>query len=152
MNEEQKKEFEQKLKDKKLWFCPLPFTHIFSSLSGRFAPCYEALARTGHNMEDTSIKEWYTSEYQNRLRKEMLKEDWDRKFFRHHCTGCWKQEQKYGRSDRMKYSEQILKGTFDSKVPELLRAVQKFIDEGDIKDFDERILDIKMKMFGLGLM
>ena len=81
MNEEQKKEFEQKLKDKKLWFCPLPFTHIFSSLSGRFAPCYDALARTGHNMEDTSIKEWYTSEYQNRLRKEMLKEDWDPKFF-----------------------------------------------------------------------
>ena len=33
MDEKQKKEFEQKLKDKKLWFCPLPFTHVFSSLS-----------------------------------------------------------------------------------------------------------------------
>ena len=117
MNEQQKKEFEQKLKDKKLWFCPLPFTHVFSSLSGRYAPCYDALARTGHNMEDTTIKEWYTSEYQNKLRAEMLKEDYDPKYFRHHCTGCWKQEQKYGRSDRQKYTEQILAGTFDSKVP-----------------------------------
>ena len=44
--------------------------------------------------------------------------------------------------------EQILAGTFDSKVPELLRAVQKFVEEGAITEFDERILDIKMKMFG----
>ena len=147
MDDKQKKEFEQKLKDKKLWFCPLPFTHVFSSLSGRFAPCYDALARTGHNMEDTTIREWYTSDYQNTLRKEMLKEDYNGKFFKHHCTGCWKQESKYGRSDRQKYVEQILAGTFDSKVPELLRAVQKFQDDGKL-DLDERILDIKMKMFG----
>ena len=46
-----------------------------------------------------------------------------------------------------KYVEQILAGTFDSKVPELLRAVQKFQDDGKL-DLDERILDIKMKMFG----
>jgi len=139
--------FEQQLKDKKLWFCPLPFTHIFSSLSGRYAPCYDALGHTGHNMEDTTIREWYTSDYQNTLRKEMLKEDYNGKFFKHHCTGCWKQESKYGRSDRQKYVEQILAGTFDSKVPELLRAVQKFQDDGKL-DLDERILDIKMKMFG----
>ena len=47
----------------------------------------------------------------------------------------------------MKYVEQVLAGTFDNKVPELLRAVQKFQDEGKI-DLDERMLDIKMKMFG----
>ena len=47
----------------------------------------------------------------------------------------------------MKYVEQVLAGTFDSKVPELLRAVQKFQEDGKI-DLDERILDIKMKMFG----
>ena len=75
MNETQKAEFEQKLRDNKIWWCPLPWTHIFSSLSGRYAPCYDALAKTGHNMEDTTIREWYTSDYQNRLREEMLKED-----------------------------------------------------------------------------
>ena len=42
MNEEQKEIFEQKLKDEKIWWCPLPWTHIFSSLSGRYAPCYDA--------------------------------------------------------------------------------------------------------------
>ena len=147
MNETQKLEFEKKLKDKKIWWCPLPWTHIFSSLSGRYAPCYDALAPTGHNMEDTTIREWYTSDYQNRLRKEMLKEDYDDKFFDKHCTGCRKHELLYGRSDRMKYVEQVLAGTFDSKVPELLRAVQKFQEDGKI-DLDERILDIKMKMFG----
>ena len=147
MNETQKLEFEKKLKDKKIWWCPLPWTHIFSSLSGRYAPCYDALAPTGHNMEDTTIREWYTSDYQNRLREEMLKEDYDGKFFDKHCTGCRKHELLYGRSDRMKYVEQVLAGTFDSKVPELLRAVQKFQEDGKI-DLDERILDIKMKMFG----
>ncbi len=147
MNETQKTEFEKKLKDKKIWWCPLPWTHIFSSLSGRYAPCYDALAPTGHNMENTTIKEWYTSDYQNRLREEMLKEDFDGEFFDKHCTGCRKHELLYGRSDRMKYVEQVLAGTFDSKVPELLRAVQKFQEEGKI-DLDERILDIKMKMFG----
>jgi len=147
MNETQKLEFEKKLKDKKIWWCPLPWTHIFSSLSGRYAPCYDALAPTGHNMEDTTIREWYTSDYQNRLREEMLKEDYDDKFFDKHCTGCRKHELLYGRSDRMKYVEQVLAGTFDSKVPELLRAVQKFQEDGKI-DLDERILDIKMKMFG----
>ena len=147
MNETQKLKFEKKLKDKKIWWCPLPWTHIFSSLSGRYAPCYDALAPTGHNMEDTTIREWYTSDYQNRLREEMLKEDYDGKFFDKHCTGCRKHELLYGRSDRMKYVEQVLAGTFDSKVPELLRAVQKFQEDGKI-DLDERILDIKMKMFG----
>lgn len=147
MNDEQKKEFLQKLKDKKIWWCPLPWTHVFSSLSGRYAPCYDAMAATGHNMQNTTIKEWYTSDYQNKLREEMLKVDYDGKFFDKHCTGCRKHELLYGRSDRMKYVEQVLAGTFDSKVPELLRAVLKFQDEGKI-DLDERILDIKMKMFG----
>lgn len=140
-------EFKNKLKEKKIWWCPLPWTHIFSSLSGRYAPCYDALAPTGHNMEDTTIREWYTSDYQNRLREEMLKEDYDGKFFDHHCTGCRKHEKLYGRSDRQKYVEQVLAGTFDNKVPQLLRAVLKFQKEGKI-DLDERILDIKMKMFG----
>ena len=140
-------EFKNKLKEKKIWWCPLPWTHIFSSLSGRYAPCYDALGHTGHNMKDTKIREWYTSDYQNRLREEMLKEDYDGKFFDYHCTGCRKHEKLYGRSDRQKYVEQVLAGTFDNKVPELLRAVLKFQKEGKI-DLEERILDIKMKMFG----
>ena len=119
MNNEQKEKFEQQLKDKKLWFCPLPFTHIFSSLSGRYAPCYDALGHTGHNMEDTTIEEWYTSDYQNKLRDQMTREDYDPEYLDVHCTGCRLQEKKYGRSDRMKYVEQVLAGTFDSKVPEL---------------------------------
>ena len=98
-------------------------------------------------MKDTKIREWYTSDYQNRLREEMLKEDYDGKFFDYHCTGCRKHEKLYGRSDRQKYVEQVLAGTFDNKVPELLRAVLKFQKEGKI-DLEERILDIKMKMFG----
>ena len=69
-------------------------------------------------MEDTTIREWYTSDYQNRLREEMLKEDYDGKFFDHHCTGCRKHEKLYGRSDRQKYVEQVLAGTFDNKVPQ----------------------------------
>ena len=142
-----KEEFEKKLKEKKIWWCPLPWTHIFSSLSGRYAPCYDALGKTGHNMKDTTIREWYTSDYQNKLRTEMLKEDYDGKFFDEHCTGCRKHEKLYGRSDRQKYVEQVLAGTFDNKVPQLLRAVLKFQREGKI-DLDERILDIKMKMFG----
>ena len=147
MDIKQKEAFEQKLKDKKFWFCPLPFTHIFSSLSGRYAPCYDALGRTGHNMEDTTIEEWYTSDYQNKLRDQMTREDYDPEYLKEHCTGCWKQEQKYGRSDRMKYTEQILAGTFDNKVPELLRLVKKFMAVGEI-GLDERVLDLKMKMFG----
>ncbi len=147
MNNEQKEKFEQQLKDKKLWFCPLPFTHIFSSLSGRYAPCYDALGHTGHNMEDTTIEEWYTSDYQNKLRDQMTREDYDPEYLDVHCTGCRLQEKKYGRSDRMKYVEQVLAGTFDSKVPELLRVVQKFKEEHKI-GLDERLLDIKMKMFG----
>ena len=140
-------EFKNKLKEKKIWWCPLPWTHIFSSLSGRYAPCYDALGKTGHNMKDTTIREWYTSDYQNKLRTEMLKEDYDGKFFDEHCTGCRKHEKLYGRSDRQKYVEQVLAGTFDNKVPQLLRAVLKFQKEGKI-NLDERILDIKMKMFG----
>ena len=147
MNEEQKEIFEQKLKDEKIWWCPLPWTHIFSSLSGRYAPCYDALGFTGHHMKNTTIREWYTSDYQNKLREEMLKEDYDGKFFDYHCTGCRKHEKLYGRSDRQKYVEQVLAGTFDNKVPQLLRAVHKFQEEGKI-DLNERILDIKMKMFG----
>lgn len=145
---EESKEFLKKLEDNKIWFCPLPFTHVFSSLSGRYAPCYDAPAKTGHNMEDTTIKEWYASDYQNNLRDQMTREDYNSEFLSHHCAGCWKQEQKYGRSDRMKYREQVLAGKFDNKVPELLRAVNKFLKDGKLIDIDERILDIKMKMFG----
>jgi organic radical activating enzyme len=147
MNQEQKNKFEQQLSDKKIWFCPLPFTHIFSSLSGRFAPCYDAHAKTGHNMENTTIVQWYHSDYQNKLRDQMTREDFDPEYLAHHCNGCWQQEQKYGRSDRMKYVEQVLKGTFDGKVPELLRIVEQFKATGQVK-LGERVLDIKMKMFG----
>ena len=157
-----KEEFEQKLKDEKIWWCPLPWTHIFSSLSGRYAPCYDAhqpsaVIGTNYTMENTTIDEWYTSDFINLLRMQMLNENYEDdfvningekiNFFDKVCTGCRKQEKLYGRSDRMKYVEQVLAGTFDNKVPELLRAVIKFQDEGKI-DLDERILDIKMKMFG----
>ena len=162
MNEKQKKEFEQKLKDKKIWWCPLPWTHIFSSLGGRYAPCYDAhqaslVMGTNYTMDDTTIKEWYTSDFLNLLRSQMLKENYDDgfidtdgnkfNFFDKVCSGCRKHEKLYGRSDRQKYVEQVLAGTFDNKVPELLRAVLKFQKDGKI-DLDERILDIKMKMFG----
>ena len=81
------------------------------------------------------------------IKRRNVKEDYDGKFFDYHCTGCRKHEKLYGRSDRQKYVEQVLAGTFDNKVPQLLRAVLKFQKEGKI-DLDERILDIKMKMFG----
>jgi sulfatase maturation enzyme AslB (radical SAM superfamily) len=158
MNQEQKNKFEQQLLDKKIWFCPLPFTHVFSSLSGRYAPCYDSHQRylnsegnqirgIGHYVDNTSIVNWYTSDFMNKLRSEMLKEDYDEKYLRIQCEGCWKQEDKYGRSDRLKYTEQILSGKFDGKVPELLRVVEQFRSTGAI-ELGERVLDIKMKIFG----
>ena len=91
-------------------------------------------------MEDTTIDEWYTSDFLNLLRTQMLNENYEDdfvniygdkiNFFDKVCTGCRKQEKLYGRSDRQKYVEQVLAGTFDNKVPELLRAVQKFEEEG----------------------
>lgn len=162
MDNEQKEKFEQQLKDKKLWFCPLPFTHIFSSLSGRYAPCYDSRQKyfsasgsligqgnkgIGLYVQNVTPEEWYKSGFMQRLRKEMLSENPDKKWLEIICEGCTKQEKKYGRSDRMKYVEQVLAGTFDSKVPELLRTIQKFKEDGKI-GLDERILDIKMKIFG----
>ena len=137
----------KQLENDDIWFCPLPFTHIYSSLSGRYAPCYDAPAKTGHNMKDTTIQEWYTSDYQNKLRSEMLSINPDKKYLSEHCAGCWKQEKKYNRSDRMKYREQILSGKFDSKVPELLELVDQFKQNGEVK-LEKRVLDLKMKMFG----
>ena len=54
-----------------------------------------------------------TSDYQNRLREE-IKEDYDGKFFDHHCTGR-KHEKLYGRSDRQKYVEQVLQHLITKK-------------------------------------
>jgi len=158
MNKEQKDKFFKQIKDKKIWFCPLPFTHVFSALNGRYAPCYDShqnyydkygnhLKGIGHYAQKSTPKQWYESEFQQGLRKEMLSENPNREYLDIICEGCVKQEKKYGRSDREKYCEQVLNETFDSKVPELLRQVQKFKENGEIK-LDERILDIKMKIFG----
>jgi len=158
MDNKQKKQFYKKIEDKSLWFCPLPFSHVFSSLSGRYAPCYdshqlyfdkngERIRGIGHHVNNTSPREWYESEFMNRLRGEMLREDFNKEYLSRVCEGCWKQEEKYGKSDRMKYVDQILSDKFDNKVPELLRTVQEFIDYEKI-DLKERILDIKLKIFG----
>ena len=58
----------------------------FSSLSGNMI----FMTHWHYTIWKNNAREWYTSDYQNRLREEM--DSYDGKFFDHHCTGCRKHE------------------------------------------------------------
>ena len=142
-------EFEQKIKDQKMFFCSAPFQMLYTNTRGRYAPCSWAELNNEHlapKIQDVTFRDWFeNNENLNKLRAEMLDENSDLKLTNEWCRTCRKQEKLYGRSRR----QAALKiQTNDSLIwPELKKSVRRYQEDmkGHIKD---RCFEVQLKIYG----
>lgn len=83
---------------KKPFYCPFPFKYVYGEQDGAWALCSEAI-NSDHNSSDMSIIEWFTSDYMNKVRKEMLSDTPSMKNLSM-CSNCIESEKNHGHSTR----------------------------------------------------
>lgn len=128
------------LKEKK-FFCTFPFYHVYGEEDGNYKLCSEA-QETDHFYNDMTIREWFTSDYINTIRDEMLKDDPDMSKLSS-CKRCIKAEEDCGNSTRTELlkDNDMLK-TYD---PRLVNAYD--YERSHEFKFHNRPLSIQMRMF-----
>ena len=135
-------------KDKRSWFCHFPFTEMFTELDGSYKACCLAEKSIENNVNNTTIKSWMEdSKYMNDLRKEMLNpEKYGTKAINKHCIRCISDEKRYGKSRRTHHmwKESSTKERWDA----IERSIRMYEKTG-VWAFDERILQIQLKSFGI---
>lgn len=93
----------KKIEDKKLWYCPRPFDHIYNNVDGLYAPCCIARGGGQHSATVHPI-DWMNSDNMTELRYDMLTESGsDSELINYMCGHCKNAEKKYGTSERMRY-------------------------------------------------
>ena len=123
---------------KKKFFCPFPFKYVYGEQDGRWKLCSEALP-SGYSSDDMSIEEWFTSDYIDNIRREMLKDDPDLDMLSKSCKRCVESEKNLGNSTRTN----LLK--LDSWKPGIQNA--NLFEQTDQYWFYNRPLVVQMRMF-----
>ena len=95
------------VKNEDIWFCPAPFSLIYTNTDGQLLPCSWAQSADkwdkpfGPNMANVSAKNYFVRDpVLNELRYEMLTPGSDLEMVEQVCSSCRKQEKNYGRSRR----------------------------------------------------
>lgn len=98
--EHEKKWLEDTLDElkKKPFYCPFPFRYVYGEESGEWKLCSEAYV-SGHSSNDTSLYDWFTSDYINSIRDEMLSDNPNFEKLED-CYRCIKAEEDSGNSTR----------------------------------------------------
>ena len=147
------------VKNEKIWFCPAPFSLIYTNTDGQLLPCSWAQSADkwdkplGPNISNVTPKKYYVRDrVLNNLRYEMLTPGSDLEMVEQVCSSCRKQEKNYGRS-RRQASLKIISNNYDL-WPRIEMVVQKFKltlmrpDKREDALFSERLFEVQVKAFG----
>ena len=130
------------------FFCYMPWTMVYSEVTGNWQTCCHAAEQTEMNVENTSPEEWMKSEMQQALRDEMLDPNSDKKVINQVCRRCVKEEKLYGESRRLR---KLRNSYFDGDFPyrqDIMRAIEMYELTGEF-EFEYRILESQVKVFGM---
>lgn len=143
---EDSKSIMNRAKSKDSWFCIHPFAEMFIELDGSYKACCLANKSNEHHISNTSIKDWMQSDNLNKLREQMLDPSKGTDAIIKNCSRCVDDEKRYGKSRRTHhmYRESNNKDRWDR----IERNVRMFEKTG-VWDFDERIMQIQLKSFGI---
>tara|TARA_B100000424_G_scaffold224429_1_gene184330 strand:- start:2477 stop:3784 length:1308 start_codon:yes stop_codon:yes gene_type:complete len=147
------KKFINDIKQKKNWFCPLLFSHIYSNSDGCWSACCLSRPPSDLNTDNTSIMDWWNSDILNGLRNEMLNIDHNSEKIDHHCFKCKNEEMNGSVSARQKWLNNFLSSNNTSKTEEILFQINDYIDNKKmnttfLNHYGERFLDLKLRLFG----
>ena len=142
---EDPKSIMNRAKSKDSWFCVHPFAEMFIELDGSYKACCLA-DKSGHHIATTTIKDWMQSDNLNKLRQQMLDPSKGTDVIEKNCSRCISDEKRYGKSRRTHHMwrESNSKDRWDR----IERSVRMFEKSG-VWDFDERIMQIQLKSFGI---
>ena len=132
-------------KDKKIWFCSIPFTQVYSEINGNYKACCFG-KDSGVSVNKVSLQDWMeNSEYMNSIRKEMLDPNSNLEAVESICERCRSDERKYGRSRRTNCMKMH---TNDEVFWDDIESTAKFFKETGEYYFAERICEVQLKIFG----
>ena len=136
----------QQAKDQEIFFCDIPFTQLYMEIDGNYQTCCFAHPPKTHNVLNTTMKEWMEdAPAMNTIRAEMLDPDSEFKNVKRFCERCVNDEKRYGRSRRTACMK------IHSNEPDYWEKVDrsaKLFNASGMWAFDERIIEIQLKMFG----
>lgn len=141
------KSIRQQIEDKDIFFCFMPWTMVYSEVTGNWQTCCHAAEQWEMNVENTTPEEWMKSDYQNALRDEMLNPNTDFKVINKVCRRCRKEEELYGESRRLRKLRNNWRGNNYYKE-DILKAVELYKVTGEY-EFEYPILETQMKIFGM---
>lgn len=83
----------------KPFFCPFPFKYIYGEQDGKYKLCSEAIA-SDITSDDMSILDWFSSDYMDSIRSEMVSDTPDYNVLSKSCKICLESEASTGNSTR----------------------------------------------------
>ena len=83
----------------KPFFCPFPFKYVYGEQDGKYKLCSEAIA-SEITSDDMSIIDWFTSDYIDNIRTEMVSDTPDYNVLSKSCQRCIESEANTGNSTR----------------------------------------------------
>ena len=143
------------INDDKIWYCPLPFNHIYSDSNGSWKPCCHARPYTNSdnkivNTSNTAMLDWWKSDTMNNIRNEMLGKTSSTEATDHYCYKCKDQESDGVKSSRMEWRDTIVDRLKQTHAQNTLIATDTYNDynEMDLNNNDARFLELKLRIFG----
>lgn len=143
-----KRNIRQLIENNDIFFCFMPWTMVYSEVTGNWQTCCHAAEQSEMNVENTTAEEWMKSDYQNALRNEMLDPNSDRKVINKVCRRCVKEENLYGESRRLR---KLRNNFHDGKTKyreDILKAVELYNATGEF-EFEYEIIETQLKIFGM---
>ena len=149
------KDIEKLIENDEIFFCHMPWTMVYSEVTGNWQACCHAKEQFELNIENTSPEEWMKSDQQNKLRKEMLDPNTKGEMINKVCGRCVKEERLYNESRRLRKLRNFKESLNGSKndhynqyANNILKAVKLF-DLTNEFEFEYRVLETEVKIFGM---
>tara|TARA_B100000424_G_scaffold181651_1_gene140561 strand:+ start:5608 stop:6900 length:1293 start_codon:yes stop_codon:yes gene_type:complete len=147
-----KKTIKQQIEDEDIYFCHMPWTMVYNEVDGYWQTCCHAKNTKQLGLPDnlkisnTSPEQWMKSNFQNKLRDEMLDPNSDHTMINKVCRRCKTEEKQYGESRRLRKIRSML--TNKKYHSDIMKAVEMYKVSGEF-DFYERIIETQVKVFGM---
>ncbi len=137
---------EDQIRNNDIWFCSAPFTMVYTTTRGEYAPCSWAAEGFNPNIKDVPIRRYFEDNKNlNDLRKEMTTPGSKLELAKKWCKQCMFQEKNYGRSRRQ---ASLKIQTNDHAIWPGIRNAVEYFKRRNKGVFQDRIFEIQVKAFG----
>ena len=140
-----KKSIRQQIEDDDIYFCHMPWTMVYSEINGAWQTCCHA-KNSGMSLKTTTPEQWMQSDFQNKLRNEMLDPNSNHEMINDVCRRCKLEEKQYGESRRLRKLRSAI--STPDYYNDILQAAEMYKASGEF-NFYERILETQVKVFGM---